>query len=185
MKAKITNFVTAKKELAVASGKAYATEKGKEVAFNSINAVMATPQFQKLDDLGVKTIHSGLDFAMNKLDKVEAFNKKTTAKTISFLDKVIKALLITGVSVAGLGIIGGTVASFLTGNFLWMILTAFSIVALGAVLVAGIDLDKAEEVVEHAIAPVVSVKQEAEVLVATTIAEVEEKLPKLTELKAA
>jgi hypothetical protein len=192
MKEKITTFVNTKRDLAVASGKAYAVAKGKETAYRSINSIMETPQFKKIDDLGVEKIDQLLGFALVKLEKVESFNTKTNTKVMSIIDKTIKALMITGITVASLGIIGGTAASFLTANFFWMILTALSVVALGGVIAAGVGNFTAEE--NTAVVAVVEpLNQEAEVPVLTAVvAGIEDKLSaihlpelKVPELKAA
>lgn len=187
MKAKIKHFVTTKKELALASGKEYAVTKGKEMAYRSINGIMAHPQFQKYDDLGVKYINSGIDFTMIKLDKLEAYNKTSNTKAVSFLDKMAKIFMTTGIVVASLGIIGGTLGAFLTANFFWLILTAISIVALGTVIGAGIACFKTEiSASESASSAVVMDKIEVP-MGAATIASIENRLPNLSfpELKAA
>lgn len=188
MQTKIRNYAQAKKETAIASGKAYATEKGKELAYRSINGIMATEQFKKFDDMGVNFINGRLEYVSNRLEKVEAFNKKANTATHSFLDKAAKAMMNTGLGVSFLGILGGVIGSFATANFFWLILSAVSLVAFGAVLGAGISYFKAG--VKEETSPLVAAVTQDEVpVVAAVVAAVEEKLPHLDtatpELKAA
>ena len=187
MKAKIKHFVTTKKELALASGKEYAVNKGKEMAYRSVNGIMAHPQFQKYDELGVKYINSGIDFTMVKLDKLEDYNKSSSSKTLGVLDKMAKIFMTTGIIVASLGIIGGTLGAFLTANFFWLILTAISIVAFGTVIGAGIAYFKTEESTSQATNPVVAMEEIEVPIITAAVSSIEGKLPKLSfpELKAA
>jgi hypothetical protein len=187
MQTKLRNYAQAKKEAAIASGKAYATQKGKEIAYRSVNGIMATEQFKKLDDMGVKYINVGLDYASDRLDKVDSFNTKAHTATASFLDKTAKAMMNTGLTVAVLGIFGGVIGSFATTNFFWLILSALSLVAFGTVLGAGISYFKEgkEEVSPIAVA----IAKDDVPVVAAVVASIEEKLPHLDlatpELKAA
>lgn len=188
MQTKIRNYAQTKKEAAIASGKAYATEKGKELAYRSINGIMATEQFKKLDDMGVHYINTGLEYASDRLEKVEAFNKKANTATTSFLDKTAKAMMNTGLGVSVLGIAGGVAGSFATANFFWLILSALSLVAFGVVLGAGISYFKAG--IKEETSPIVAAAVKDDVpVVAAVVAAVEEKLPHLDiatpELKAA
>lgn len=185
MKTQISNFVAAKKATAIASGKEYATAKGKEMAYRSINGIMAHPQFQKLDEMGVEYINSRIDFTMGKLDKIEAFNKNANTKTLSLLDKIARVSMVTGIIVASMGLIGGTLGAFLTTNFFWLILSALSLVALGAVIGAGVSYFKTET---GAVKATAAKQNEIKVpAVANAIANLENKLSEMPfpELKAA
>lgn len=186
MQTKIRNYTQAKKESVIASGKAYATAKGKEMAYRSINGIMATEQFKKIDDMGVQYINAGLDYASDRLEKVEAFNNKANTATTSFLDKTAKVAMNTGLGVSTLGIVGGVIGSFATANFFWLILSALSLVAFGTVLGAGISYFKAGTQKESS--PILAAVANDEVsVVAAAVASIEEKLPHLgaPELKAA
>lgn len=163
MKAQIANFVNTKKEAAVASGKAYATAKGKEIGHNTLHAVLSNPKvsakINEVDD-------AALDFMINKLDKVEKSFGKVNNKVEGFVNKATRILLTAIIAVSAVMAIGGIAASFLTGNFFWMILPAFAISAVAVSLVSMIDPAKAEDVLENVVAPLEDVKHEAEIMVA-------------------
>lgn len=163
MKAHIANFVNTKKDAAVASGKAYATAKGKEIGINTVNSVLSNPKvaakINEVDD-------AILDFAIDKLDKVEKSFGKANNKIEGFVNKVSRILLTAIIAVSVVMAVGGAAGSFLTGNFLWMILPAIAISAVVFSLAVMVDPAKAEQVVENVVAPLEEVKHEAEIMVA-------------------
>lgn len=163
MKAQIANFVNTKKEAAVASGKAYATAKGKEIGFNTLNSVLKNPKvsakINEVDD-------AILGFISNKLDKMEKASVKANRKIESTVNKVTRILMTAVIAVSAVLAIGGAAGVFFTGNFFWLILPALALSAVITSVALVIDTDKVEQVVENAVAPIENAKHEAEIMVA-------------------
>lgn len=181
MSTKIQDFINTKKTAVVNNAKSYALAKGKEAAYRGINAAL---EHEKVKEIDEKISAAILDFAYGKMDAIDSFNTKANTKTASIMDKLARIMSITGISVATMGVIGGVLGSFLTGNFFWLILSAVFLVALGVVIGAGVSYFKADNTVSPKEEKVIELPVVSEV-----IASIEEKLPHphlaTPELKAA
>lgn len=182
MSTKIEDFINTKKAAAVNNAKSYALAKGKEAAYRGINAAL---EHEKVKEIDEKISAAILDFAYGKMDAFDSFNTKANTKTLSFMDKLARIMSITGISVATMGVIGGVLGSFITGNFFWLILSAVFLVALGVVIGAGVSYFKEAKTTS----PVKEEKVIELPVVSEVIASIEEKLPhphlSTPELKAA